>query len=102
MGLDPKTEYEIAGGEGDRLLYIRLDQVYDRYTKYRKDYAVAGEVLPMAQFKKQLKASDLYMGNNVQHRIGGGPNTKCWVVDYETLLERCDAAGFDVTEIVPL
>lgn len=102
MGLDPKTEYEIAGGEGDRLLYIRLDQVYDRYTKYRKDYAVAGEVLPMAQFKKQLKASDLYMGNNVQRRIGGGPNTKCWVVDYETLLERCDAGGFDLTEIVPL
>lgn len=97
MRLDPKTLYCIEGGR----LYLWLTQVYDLYTKYRKDYAIAGEVLTYTQFKKQLQHSEYYIGSNQQKRIGS-ENRKCWVVDYALLSKRCDVAGFMGTEIQPL
>lgn len=99
MSLDPNADYSIS--EDGTKLYIRLSHVYDLYTKFRKDYAIAGEVLPYAQFKKQLLHSDLYLQSNVQKRIGTD-NRKVWVLDYGTLAERCDVSGFNITEIVPL
>ena len=56
MGLDPKSEYAIT--DDGRVLALWLNHVYDRYTKYRKDYAILGETLTYAQFKKQLQHSD--------------------------------------------
>lgn len=99
MKLDPKVDYTIS--EDGKLLYIRLSHVYDLYTKFRKDYAVVGEVLTYAQFKKQLQHSDLFVEANVQKRIGT-ENRKVWVIDYEALSARCDVTGFEVTEILPL
>ncbi|HQK34854.1 MAG TPA: hypothetical protein PK074_09025, partial [Spirochaetales bacterium] len=63
MGLDPKSEYAICD-EG-RVLALWLNHVYDRYTKYRKDYAIVGETLTYAQFKKQLQHSDYFLESNV-------------------------------------
>ena len=71
------------------------------YTKFRRDYAIAGEVLPYAQFKKQLTYSDLLVQANVQKRIGG-ENRKVWIVDFELLQGRCDVSGFSATDVNPL
>lgn len=75
-------------------LFIRLSRVYDRYTKYRKEYAVGGEVLSYSQFRKQLKHSDLLIAANAQKRLKSG-NTKGYIIDYKLLKERADVEGFE-------
>ena len=99
MQLDPKNDYTLS--DDKNTLYIKLPQVYDRYTKYRKDYAVSGEVLPYAQFKKQLMHTDVYVQHNVQKKFNG-VNAKCWVLNMEALRLLCDVSGFDTTDVVPL
>ena len=95
MGLNDKTDYNLS--EDKTKLFIRLSQVYDQYTKYRKDYAIVGEVLTYAQFRKQLMHSDVFLQHNVQHKFNG-KNCKCWVINYQTLLEHCDVSGFDTED----
>ena len=99
MELDPRSDYMLS--EDGTTLYIRLTQVYDKYTKYRKDYAIMGEVLPYAQFKKQLTHSDLLIQSNAQKRIGQN-SVKCWIIDFSALSARCDVSGFITTDVVPL
>lgn len=99
MGLDPKVDYTFSN-DGD-VLYIRLAHIYDRFTKYKKDYAIFGETLTYAQFKKQLQHSDLFIDSNVQKKFGTD-NCKCWVINYKELKERCEVSGFNLTEIQPL
>ncbi|MCD8197825.1 MAG: DNA primase [Lachnospiraceae bacterium] len=99
MKLDPKADYTIS--PDGKKLYIRLRDVYDRYTRYRKDCAIVGECLPYSQFLHQLKHSDIFLESNVQKWIGS-ENRKCWVIDYEMLKSRCDVSGFDSTEIEPM
>lgn len=36
------------------------------YTKDRKDYAIVGEVLTYAQFKKKLQDSEYFIASNEQ------------------------------------
>ena len=97
MKLDPKVYYKIDG----RQLALWLTPVYDLYTKYRKDYAIVGEVLTYAQFKKQLQHSEYFIASNQQKRIGT-ENRKCWIINYGLLRKNCDVTGFEVTEIEPL
>lgn len=99
MKLDPKADYAI--GENGKFLYLRLSYIYDLYTKYRKDYAIVGEVLTYAQFKKQLMHTEYYVDSNVQKRIGTD-NRKVWIINYEMLRKNCDVSGFEITEIEPL
>ena len=99
MGLDPKSEYCIS--EDGKVLALWLNHVYDRYTKYRKDYAIVGEILTYAQFKKQLKHCDFFIDSNVQKRMGS-ENRKVWLLNYEILKSRCDVSGFEITDIDPL
>lgn len=99
MGLDPKSEYSIC--EDGKVLALWLNHVYDRYTKYRKDYAIVGETLTYAQFKKQLQHCEFFLESNVQKRLGT-ENRKVWTLDYTLLKERCDVSGFEITEIEPL
>ena len=99
MGLDPESEYAIC--DGDAVLALRLNPVYDKYTKYRKDYAVAGETLTYAQFKLQLSHSDYFLESNVQKRIGS-ENRRVWTLNYGLLKARCDVSGFELTEVEPL
>lgn len=99
MGLCPEVDYTFD--DTGKLLYLRLSHVYDLYTKYRRDYAVVGEVLPYSQFKKQLMHSDLFVQANVQKRIGT-ESRKAWIVDYALLRTRCDVAGFEEGRVVPL
>ena len=82
-------------------MYLWLTPVYDLYTKYRKDYAIVGEVLTYAQFKKQLQHSEYFIAYNQQRRIGS-ENRKCWIINYDILKKNCDVSGFEGTEILPL
>ena len=97
MGLSPKTDYQFSA-DGSTL-YIRLAQIYDQYTKYRRDYAVTGEVLPYAQFRKQLTHSDLLLQAAVQRRFDG-MNSRCFAIDYALLKQRCEVEEFENTEEV--
>jgi putative DNA primase/helicase len=99
MGLDPNSEYEIC--DDGATLAIWLNHVYDKFTKYKKDFAVIGEALPYGQFKKQLLHSEYHKGHNVQKRIGS-ENRRVWLIDYSKLKEKCDAPGFEITEIKPI
>ena len=97
MKLDPTVYYKIDGGK----MYLWLTPVYDLYTKYRKDYAIVGEVLTYAQFKKQLQHSEYFIQGNAQKRIGS-EKRRVWVIDYALLCKNCDVMGFEGTEIKPL
>jgi putative DNA primase/helicase len=99
MGLDPRSEYAILND--GKVLAIWLNHVYDKYTKYRKDYAILGETLTYAQFKKQLQHSDYYLDSNVTKRMGSDVR-KVWLLNYELLSMRCDVSGFEITDIKPL
>lgn len=78
--------------DGDKL-YLWLPQLYDRYTKYRRDFAIEGEVLDLKQFKKQLEHSVYFIAKNEQECIRG-VNHKCWVLNYKLLQEKCDVEDF--------
>ena len=97
MKLYPTVYYKIEDGK----LYLWLTPVYDLYTKYRKDYAIVGEVLTYAQFKKQLQHSEYYIKHNFQ-KFFGNTNHKCWVINFDLLQKNCDVSGFYPTEIKPL
>jgi beta-phosphoglucomutase-like phosphatase (HAD superfamily) len=79
----------------------RLAKVYDDYTRYRKDYAISGEVLGYKEFRKQLQHSDLFVAANQQKRMGE-KNQKVWVLRLDTMGQRCDVSGFMNDEIKPL
>ncbi len=91
MGLSSRNDYILSPDKST--LHIRLAQIYDEYTKYRKDHAIMGEVLTYSQFRKQLLHSDLVIQSNVQKKFNG-VNSRCFVIDYQLLL----AHGCDVTE----
>ena len=74
-------------------LCLWLAGIYDRYTRYRRDCAIIGEVLPYTQFKKQLEHSEFFVEKNRNKRFGEDTK-KVWVVNYAKLSQRCDVAGF--------
>jgi len=92
MGLDADSEYELSAD--GKVLSIWLNHVYDKYTKYRREYAVTGEVLPYAQFKKQLEHSDFFIAKNKQMWLGSD-NRRVWQLDFSLLSARCDVSGFE-------
>ena len=92
MNLVYGEDYSISLG-GDEL-FIRISHIYDRYTRYRRDFAIEGEVLTYAQFRKQLRHSDLLIATNAQKRLRSG-NTKGYIINYRLLKERADVEGFE-------
>ncbi len=99
MNLSPKEDYCFS--DDGNLLYLRFPKIYDDYTRYRKDYAIQGEVLTYTEFKRQLKHSDLYVDSNYQRRIGER-NQKVWVVRFDVLRQRAAVDGFITEDIKPL
>ena len=81
-------------------MYIKIAKIYDRYTGYRKEYAVIGEVLTYSQFRKQLLHSDIMIQSNVQHKFKG-KNDKCYLIDYQLLSSRCEVSGFENQDEIP-
>jgi len=88
--------FETAG----KHLTLSLSSIYDRYTRYRRDYAIFGEVLTYAQFRKQLEHSEYFVSKNQPKRFGETVK-KAWTVDFERLQAVCDVAGFLNTDVSP-
>jgi hypothetical protein len=88
-----KQGEDYAFENNGQFLCFCLSSVYDRYTKYRKDYAIVGEVLPANQFKKQLEHSEFFIEKNRSKRMGEEVR-KVWTVDFAVLSKRCDVSGF--------
>lgn len=74
-------------------LCIWLAGIYDRYTRYRRDCAIVGEVLTYTQFKKQLAHCDFCVQANKSKRLGSEVH-KVWVIDFKALFQWCDVEGF--------
>jgi hypothetical protein len=91
MGLKAGRDFKFdcAG----RHLCLHLKGIYDRYTRYRRDYAVLGEVLRYSDFKQQLKKSAYYIADQRDMRFGS-VTRKVWVLDFERLCGVCDVSGF--------
>ena len=91
MNLKLNSDYVFeAGGQQ---LCIWFAGVYDKYTRYRKDYAIMGEVLSAKQFYKQLEHSVYFIAKNKPKRMGDIVR-KVWVVDFEKLSLVADVSGF--------
>ena len=88
-----KLGSDYAFENNSEFLCLVLTQIYDKYTRYRKDCAIVGEVLSYSQFKKQLKHSAFFVDNNRSKRFGDVVKT-VWVIDFITLSQRCDVGGF--------
>lgn len=73
---------------------------YDRYTQYRRDHAILGECLPYTQFMKQLRKSDLYMGDRAV--MFADTSRKAVLLNYDLLRQRCDIEGFLQSQVEPL
>ena len=89
-----KYGVDYAFENGHDILCIKLCDVYDRYTKYRQECAIVGEVLPYNQFKKQLAHSQYFIAANQQKRLDRVTNQKAWVINFAALARRCDVEGF--------
>ena len=77
----------------NEFLCLAIAGIYDKYTRYRRDCNITGEVLPYAQFKKQLAHSEFFLERNRLKRFGEDVK-RVWVVDFVKLSRRCDVAGF--------
>lgn len=99
MRLDPKNDYCFS--DDGNLMYICFPRVYDEYTKYRKDYAITGEVLTYNEFRRQLKHSDIFMSYNDPKRMGDKVQ-KVWTLRFDVLRQRANVDGFITDEIKPL
>lgn len=87
----------VRNKNGQRELRMRLGELYDYYTRYRREHGIGGEVLSLSDFKKQLRHSEIYMNNGTAKICG--ETRHCWIVDYDKLAERCDVDGFSEKEM---
>ncbi|GHV44322.1 hypothetical protein FACS189492_0470 [Clostridia bacterium] len=92
-----KVGEDYAFENNNQYLCICLSGVYDRYTRYRRDYAILGEVLTYGQFRKQLEHAEYFVSKNRQKRFGE-QNKKVWVVDCHRLGKLCDVSYFQRDE----
>ncbi len=88
-----KSGEDYAFENNGQYLCLCLSQVYDRYTRYCKDYAVAGEVLPYTQFRKQLEQTEFFIAKN-KGKWFGECSKRVWVVDFNILSKLCDVSSF--------
>jgi len=88
-----KPGYDYAFENGHDIMCLRLGEVYDRYTKYRRECAILGEVLTYNQFRKQLSHSEFFIESNRQKRFLDG-NNRAWIINFAALARRCDVEGF--------
>ena len=88
-----KLGIDYAFENNRQYLCIWLAGIYDRYTRYRRDCAIVGEVLPYFQFRKQLEHSEFFVDKNKAKRMGEEVR-KVWVVDFVGLSKRCEVSGF--------
>ena len=77
----------------NQYLTISLSDVYDRYTKYLKDFAIKGESLEYKQFCKQLRKTEYCVKSSFKKRMAK-ESRWVWTINYEKLSANCDVVGF--------
>ena len=92
-----KNNDDYAFDNNKQYLCLHLAGVYDRFTRYCKDYAVQGEVLRYKLFKKQLEHMDYFIAKNKNKRFGDIVK-KVWVIDFHKLSNYCEVSGFIALE----
>ena len=95
MGLSEGIDYDFTDDMAG--LYIKIAKIYDRYTGYRKEYAVIGEVLTYSQFRKQLMHSDIMIQSNVQHKFKGKKSSR--EITTALFLLRCLEVGLSLSDL---
>ncbi|MCL2071168.1 MAG: DNA primase [Oscillospiraceae bacterium] len=85
----------------NQFLCLHLAGIYDKYTRYRRDCAILGEVLTYSQFKKQLQFSEFFVEKNRTKRFGD-ETKKVWIIDFHKLFQQCDVAGFEPPKPLPV
>jgi hypothetical protein len=88
-----KLGEDYAFENNNQYLIIHLKTVYNKYTKFRKDYAIEGEVLGYSQFLKQLGKSVYCVSKSVTKRFGKETH-RAWVLDFAKLSKACDVSDF--------
>ena len=91
MNLKPNRDFVFESG--GRHLCLCLSDVYDRYTRYCKDYAVLGENLSYTNFKKQLAHSEYFIAKNEPKWVGN-KTRRVWIIDFDKLASVTDVGGF--------
>jgi hypothetical protein len=91
MNLKQGVDY--AFENNGQYLCLCLGGVYDRFTRYKKDCAIVGEVLSLSQFQRQLSHSEFFVEKSRLKRMGEEIR-RVWVVDFAVLSKRCDVSGF--------
>lgn len=99
MDLDPIYDYFFE--DNGNTLCIRLGEVYDKFTEYRRTHDIRCEVLSLSEFQKQLEHSDFFLAKSYQKRIGNR-NCRFWKLRFDTLKTRCDVEGFENSRAEPL
>lgn len=74
---------------------INVKKCYDRYTRYRRDFAITGECLSQTEFVKQLRHSDLFVSYSPVRFANG--QWRAYVLDFAEIKKRCNIDSFDVT-----
>lgn len=74
-------------------LCLWLYNFYDRYTRYRRDYAITGECLKYKAFCKQLNLTDFLVRGGQLIRFPSGER-RIWTVNFVKLSAACDVSGF--------
>ena len=93
------TEYAII--DNGTVPALLLNVVYDKFTRYCKDYAIKSEVLPYAQFRKQLEHAEYFIEKDVVKRIGSEVR-RVITLNYAQLRTRCDVSGLEISLAQPL
>ena len=99
MDLDPINDYFFE--DNGNTLCIRLGEVYDKFTEYRRSHDIRCEVLSLSEFQKQLEHSDFFLAKSYQKRIGNR-NCRFWKLRFDMLKTHCDVAGFENSQAEPL
>ena len=89
-----KQDEDYAFENGGQYLCIHIAGCYDRYTKYKHDYCVMGEVLSDRQFLKRLEHSEFFVEKNRNKTYKNGQQKRSWVVDFKKLSAVCEVSGF--------
>ena len=59
MPLKPNIDYTFENN--NEFLCLHLIGIYDKFTRYKRDCTIVGEVLSCSQFKKQLELSEFFI-----------------------------------------
>ena len=77
----------------NQYITIALSDVYDKYTRYLKDFAIKGESLEYKQFCKQLRKTEYCVKGSYKKRMAK-ESKWVWTLNFQKLSANCDVVNF--------